>query len=89
MFEDVVEIRDRLAVLVDRLDPDAVSGSAARQVWAEFDRIERLGSAGTTLLARRIADTHQGNSGTRSAAEELARRMVARDPHRSSGCRRR
>jgi hypothetical protein len=32
MFAEVVEIRERLASLVDRLDPDAVSGSAARAV---------------------------------------------------------
>ena len=74
MFAEAVEIRDRLAVLVDRLDPDAVSGSTARGLWAEFDRIERLGSAGKTLLARRVAATHQRSGGTRTAAEELARR---------------
>jgi hypothetical protein len=46
MFEDVAGVRDRLAVLVDRLDPDAVSGSPARRSWAEFDRVERLAAAG-------------------------------------------
>jgi hypothetical protein len=44
-------------------------------LWAEFDRIERLGAAGKTLLARRIAAAHQGDrEGTRSAAESLARK---------------
>ena len=42
---------------------------------AEFDRIERLGSAGKTLLARRMAASHQRDrEGTRSAAESLARK---------------
>ncbi len=72
MFEDVVEVRDRLAVLVDRLDPDAFSGSAARELWQVFDAAERLCAAGKTLLARRVAETHQRSRGTRSAAEELA-----------------
>jgi hypothetical protein len=40
MFEDAVEVRDRLAVLVDRLDPDAVSGSAARDLWGVLDASE-------------------------------------------------
>ena len=75
MFEDVVEVRDRLAVLVDRLDPDAVSGSTARELWQVFDAAERLCAAGKTLLARRVAQTHQRDrDGTRSAAEELARK---------------
>ena len=39
------------------MDPDAVSGPTAQQLWAEFDRIERLGWAGKTLLARWIAAT--------------------------------
>ncbi|MET0712399.1 MAG: DUF222 domain-containing protein [Jiangellaceae bacterium] len=74
MFEDVVGVRDRLAALVDRLDPDEFSGSAARRWWAEFDRVERLAAAGKTVLARRIAETHQpGRSGSKTAAEELAR----------------
>jgi len=74
MFEDVVGVRDRLAALVDRLDPDEFSGSAARRWWAEFDRVERLAAAGKTVLARRIAETHQpGRSGSQTAAEELAR----------------
>jgi hypothetical protein len=75
MFQDTVaRAGELIAGVVDALDPDAVSGLAARQLWGEFDRIERLSSAGKTLLARRIAQTHQRNSGTRSAAEELSRR---------------
>jgi hypothetical protein len=74
MFESVVRIRGQLGELVSALDPDAVSGPTARELWAEFDRIERLGSAGKTLLARRIAATHdRDRAGSRTAAESLAR----------------
>ena len=75
MYEAVVRIRGQLGELVSALDPDGVSGRAARELWTEFDRIERLGSAGKTLLARRIAASHQRDrEGTRSAAESLARK---------------
>ncbi|HZY29430.1 MAG TPA: DUF222 domain-containing protein, partial [Jiangellaceae bacterium] len=74
MFESVVRIRGQLSELVAALDPDAVSGPTARELWAELDRIERLGSAGKTLLARRIAATHdRDRAGARTAAESLAR----------------
>ncbi len=39
-----------------------------------LDRSERLCAAGKMLLARRVAQTHQRSGGTRTAAEELARR---------------
>ena len=75
MFENVVQIVDRLAGIVDGLDPDAVSGPAATDLWAALDRVERLAAAGKTLLTRRVADTHcPDRSGARSAAELLARR---------------
>jgi len=75
MFQDAVEIRDRLTTLVDRMDPDAVSGSAARELWGALDASERLCAAGKTLLARRIAATHRPEkAGAKTAAEELARR---------------
>ena len=75
MFQDAVEIRDRLAGLVDRLDPDAVSASTAGELWAVLDRSERLCAAGKTLLARRLAQTHRPEqAGAGSAAEDLARR---------------
>jgi Domain of unknown function (DUF222) len=74
MFESVVRVRGQLGELVSALDPDAVSGPSARELWGEFDRIERLGSAGKTLLARRIAATHdRDRAGSRTAAESLAR----------------
>jgi hypothetical protein len=75
MYESVVRIRGQLGELVSALDPDAVSGPTARELWAEFDRIERLGSAGKTLLARRIAATHdRDRAGSRTAAESLAKK---------------
>jgi hypothetical protein len=75
MFDEVVEAGNRLERLLDDLDPDRFTGPRARELWGAFDRIERLGAAGKTLLARRIAATH-GRSGSadRSAADELARR---------------
>jgi DNA-binding FrmR family transcriptional regulator len=74
MFERLVRVRGQLKALVTAVDPDAVSGDTARQLWAEFDQVERLAAAGKTLLARRVAQTHQRAGGTRSAAEELSRR---------------
>lgn len=75
MFDEVVRIRGRLGELVTALDPDAVTGHTARQLWAEFDGVERLAAAGKTLLARRVADTHRrDHTGTGNAAQELARR---------------
>ena len=71
MFEDALEVRDRLAVLVDRLDPDAVSGSTAGELWAVLDASERLCAAGKTLLARRLAQTHRPETaGAKTAADE-------------------
>ncbi|MGH8823044.1 MAG: DUF222 domain-containing protein, partial [Jiangellaceae bacterium] len=74
MFDTVVRLRGQLGELVSGLDPDAVSGPAARELWGQFDRIERLGSAAKTLLARRIAATHDRDRvGSRTAAESLAK----------------
>jgi hypothetical protein len=74
MFESVVRILGQLGELVSAVDPDAVSGPTARELWGELDRIERLGSAGKTLLARRIAATHdRDRAGSRTAAESLAK----------------
>jgi hypothetical protein len=75
MFEDALEVRDRLAVLVDRLDPDAVSGSTAGELWAVLDACERLCAAGKTLLARRLKQAHRPETaGAKTAAEHLARK---------------
>jgi Domain of unknown function (DUF222) len=75
MFDEVMEAGDRIARLLDGLDPDRFTGPRARELWGAFDRIERLGAAGKTLLARRVAATHRrSGSADRSAADELARR---------------
>jgi hypothetical protein len=71
MFDRLVRVRGQLKELVTAVDPDAVSGSTARKLWAEFDQVERLAAAGKTLLARRIAATHQRAGGTRTAAKEV------------------
>jgi hypothetical protein len=74
MFDVLTDTGDRLAGVLDILDPDRVTGSRARQLWAGFDRIERLAAAGKTLLARRVAATHSPTkSKHRSAVDELAR----------------
>ena len=74
MFDTVVYLADRLSGLIDTLDPDRVTGAHARELWAAFDRVERLGAAGKTLLARRLGDVHQADrAGVKTAAEELAR----------------
>ncbi|HEX2418090.1 MAG TPA: DUF222 domain-containing protein, partial [Micromonosporaceae bacterium] len=75
MFDTVVRCGDELAEVVAALDPDRLAGPAAREWWAAFQRIDRLASAGMTLLARRVAATHRPNQhGTKTAAEDLARR---------------
>src|ERR687897_80624 len=75
MFEVVDRLGTRLAGCVNGLDPDRVAGRDAAELWAAFDRVERLAAAGKTLLARRLADTHQPDeTGTKTAAEALARR---------------
>src|SRR5918995_698962 len=58
-----------------RAGPRPGAGRDAAELWAAFDRVERLAAAGKTLLARRLADTHQPDeTGTKTAAEALARR---------------
>jgi hypothetical protein len=75
MFEDVVRLRGQLTELVTAVDPDALSGRTARELWAEFDRVERLAAGAKTVLARRVAATHRPDrAGTKTAADDLARR---------------
>jgi hypothetical protein len=60
--------------LVDVLDPDDVGLSEASDVWAAFDRIERLAANAKTLLAATVeAGGGWRRSGARSGAEHLAR----------------
>jgi hypothetical protein len=70
---DVREIDEFLAVLVNRLDPDAVPSSDAYELWSAFDAVERRAGAAKTLLARRVEDAGAWKrNGFRSAAEQLA-----------------
>lgn len=76
VVQDAVDIlRSGLAGLVSGLDPDVVVAQHAPDLWAGFARIERLASAGMTLLARRVEEsTCWKNVGMRSAVEYLAQR---------------
>ncbi len=70
---DVREIDEFLAVLVNRLDPDAVPIGEAMALWSAFDAVERRAGAAKTLLARRVEDAYAWKrNGFRSAAEQLA-----------------
>ncbi len=70
---DVREIDEFLAVLVNRLDPDAVPIGEAFALWSAFDAVERRAGAAKTLLARRVEDACAWKrNGFRSAAEQLA-----------------
>ncbi len=63
-----------LAALVAALDPDDVGLSESLDVWAEFDRIERLAASAKTLLAARVEEGGGWRrAGARSAAEHLAK----------------
>ncbi len=90
MFQDmVVRAGDLIAGVLDTLDPDAVSGSGARELWSAFDRAERLSAAGKTLLARRVAETHRpdrsgypfGQRGVGPQGRHLGRGGQRRDGH--------
>ena len=63
------ELRD----LVGSLDPDAVPLCDATTLWKTFDAIERFGTAGKTLLARRVDDAGAWKAaGYKTAAEAMA-----------------
>src|SRR5277367_4591711 len=72
--DDVRDIEQFLGVIVGKLDPDAVPLSEAKDVWVEFDKVERLAASAKTLLARRVAEAGTWKrEGCRSEAEQLAR----------------
>jgi hypothetical protein len=63
-----------LRSLVDVLDPGDIGLSEAADVWAAFDRIERLATNAKTLLAARVEVAGDWKrNGARSAAEHLAK----------------
>src|SRR4051794_36179348 len=72
--DDVRDIHAHLEVLLRRLDVDAVAASDATRMWELFSGITRFGSAGTTLLARRVEDSGSWHrTDAHSAAEHLAK----------------
>ena len=52
-----------LAALVGTLDPAEVRFSDASELWAAFDRIERLAANAKTLLAARVDDAGEVEAG--------------------------
>jgi len=70
-----VRIAERaFAGMVGELSPDAVSLRDVTDVWAAFDRIERLAAAAKTLLATRVSVAGDWKvAGARSAADHLAK----------------
>ncbi len=75
IHQDVVAERERLGVLVRRLDPDLLPASQAPALWQEFELIARQAAAAKALLARRVEDSHRwAGEGFASPAEYLAAR---------------
>ena len=72
--DEVRDIEQFLGVIVGGLDPDAVPLGEAKDVWVEFDKVERLVTSAKALLARRVEEAGSWKrEGCRSAAEQLAR----------------
>ena len=69
----MASVSDTLATLLADLDPDTLLGPDAAALYAAFARVERMGVAGKTLLAPRIAASgHWEAEGHRSPAGLLA-----------------
>ena len=69
----MASISEALAALLADLDPDTLVGPDAAILYAAFAKVERLGVAGKTLLAPRIAASgHWEAEGHRSPAGLLA-----------------
>jgi hypothetical protein len=67
------EVADAVARMVAGFDADLVSASDAMVMMKSFDRIKRLGAAGETLCAGRVASTELWRrNGHRSAANWMA-----------------
>ena len=73
MQQEVVEVRERFAGVVARLDPDDLPANHAPGLWRELDRLGRQVAAAKTLVARRVEDSRVWRSeGHASAVEYLA-----------------
>jgi hypothetical protein len=71
--QEVVEIRERCAGLVARLDPDDLPASQAPGVWCALDHLARQVAAAKTVVARRVDDSLVWQrEGFASAVEYLA-----------------
>ena len=71
--DDVREIDEFFAVLVARIDPDAVPLSEVTGLWSALDTVERRAVAAKLLLARRVEEAGRWKrAGHRSAADQLA-----------------
>ena len=71
--DDVREIDEFFAVLVARIDPDAVPLCEVTDLWTAFDAVERRAAATKLLLARKVEEAGRWKrAGYRSAADQLA-----------------
>ena len=72
--DDVRDVHAHLEVLLRRLERGRGSDVRATRMWELFAGITRFGSAGTTLLARRVEDSGAWKrTDAHSAAEHLAK----------------
>ena len=73
-LREVDALASQLANLLARLDPTDIPASTAPKLWARFDRISRLGRAGTMLLAQKVDESGVWKrEGCRSGHEWRAR----------------
>ena len=71
--DDVREVDEFFAVLVARIDPDAVPLHEVTELWTALDTVERRAAATKLLLARRVEEAGRWKrAGKRSAADQLA-----------------
>jgi hypothetical protein len=74
LAEDAREIDEFFAVLVAKIDPDAVPLCEVTDLWAALDTVERRSAATKLLLARKVDEAGRWKrDGFRSAADQLAR----------------
>jgi len=78
MFPPLKKAIDLLQEVLNGLDPEVLAPSFAAELVEEFSRVERLGAAGKTLAARRVAASGiWRTSGERSPAHWMARQTGA------------
>jgi hypothetical protein len=73
-LDDVRDIDEFLAKLVERLDPDAIATCDARPMWTTFVSISQRAMSAATLMARRFEDARGTRpDGSRSAADAMSK----------------